>query len=217
MRDKITTFEDKLEVLKKIEIDRDVLLYLKDRLIDLNIEILGKYKGKIFDLISRGKLEGWCWQTTESAIAFLDDDDYIERGYLNLSRRDSKYYHSWICFKYENNEYVFDPCFGLLSDIDSYHNILDANVLGRVTAKDIKEELIRQINNHFNSDKEREKNDFITKFFGDEYYEKRKNEVVVHGPEDVNTALYRNGAGYTTEIEDNKIKKMTVHYYYTDC
>ena len=35
----------------------------------------------------------------------------------------------------------------------------------------------------------------------------------MHGPEDVNTALYRNGAGYTTEIEDNKIKKLKVHYY----
>ena len=53
MRDKIITFEDKLEVLKKIEVDKDVLLYLKDRLNDLNIEVLGKYKGKIFDLISR--------------------------------------------------------------------------------------------------------------------------------------------------------------------
>ena len=37
------------------------------------------------------------------------------------------------------------------------------------------------------------------------------------GPEDVNTPLYRNGAGYKTEIDNGKIKKLTVHYYYTNC
>ena len=57
-------------------------------------------------------------------------------------------------------------------------------------------------------------------FLGDEYesyQEKKREEVVVHGPEDVNTPLYRNGAGYKTELQDGKIKKLTVHYYYTDC
>ena len=50
----------------------------------------------------------------------------------------------------------------------------------------------------------------------DKYKEKKKGEVTVHGPEDVNTPLYRNGAGYKTEIENNK-KKMTVHYYNISC
>ena len=210
MMDKRDKSEDKLKVLGRIDVSKDILYYLKDRLSNLDIEVLGKYNGKIFDLISRGELEGWCWQTTESAIVFLNDDDYIERGYLNLSRRNSKYYHSWICFKYENNEYVFDPCLGILCDTDSYHDILKANVIGRVTARDVREELIRQVNSY---DREQEKYDFITRLFGEEYYENRKNEVVMSGPEDVNTPLYRNGAGYRTEIEDNKIRKMIVHYY----
>lgn len=47
-------------------------------------------------------------------------------------------------------------------------------------------------------------------------WKKRKNEVTVHGSEDVNTPLYRNDARYKTELEDGKIKKLTVHYYYTD-
>ena len=51
----------------------------------------------------------------------------------------------------------------------------------------------------------------------DKVMEEKKNEVTVHGPADVNTPLYRNGAGYKTELEDGKIKKLTVHYYYTDC
>lgn len=51
----------------------------------------------------------------------------------------------------------------------------------------------------------------------DSYIERTKGEVVVHEPEDINTPLYRNGAGYKTEIENEKIKKLTVHYYYCDC
>ena len=46
--------------------------------------------------------------------------------------------------------------------------------------------------------------------------EKTKDEVTVHGPEDINTPLYRNGAGYKAELENGKIKKLTVHYYYIE-
>ena len=58
---------------------------------------------------------------------------------------------------------------------------------------------------------------FMKTFFDNKYMEEKKEEVIVRGPEDANTPLYRNGAGYKTEIEDNKIKKMTVHYYNIDC
>lgn len=58
----------------------------------------------------KGNLEGWCWQTTESAIIFLNDDDYIERGTLKFDTETPGYYHSWICFKFDDIEYVFDPC-----------------------------------------------------------------------------------------------------------
>ena len=50
----------------------------------------------------------------------------------------------------------------------------------------------------------------------DKIKEEKKNEVTVHGPEDVNTPLYRNGAGYRAEIEKGKIKELKVHFYYTD-
>jgi len=51
----------------------------------------------------------------------------------------------------------------------------------------------------------------------DKFKEEKKGEVIVDAPEDVNTPLYRNGTGYKTELEDGKIKKIKVHYYYTDC
>lgn len=118
------TEEERFKILRSKRIEPKVVEYLMEKLNNLYIEVLGKYKGSLFELMKNEKLEGWCWQTTESAIVFLNDDDYIERT---------------------------------------------------------------------------------------------KGEVVVHGPEDINTPLYRNGAGYKTEIENEKIKKLTVHYYYCDC
>lgn len=205
-----------LKVLQAKKVNSSIEEYLINILSNLYIEITSKYEGSFIELLKRGKFEGWCWQTTEAAIVFFNDDDYIERGNLNLNERNTEYYHSWICFKYENDEYVFDPCLMIVCLKEEYHNTLEANVLGKVTAKNVREEVIRQINNYHNSDKEKEKYSFITSFFGDEYYQKYKNEVVMHGPKDVNAALYRNGCGYTTEIEDNKIKRLKVHYYRND-
>ena len=80
----------------------------------------------------------------------------------------------------------------------------------------VREELIRQIQ----TPKEKEISEFSknfenfwNNFLGDEYQERKKGEVIVNGKEDVNTPLYRNGAGYKTELHDGKIKKLTVHYY----
>ena len=149
----------------------------------------GEYEGSLFELMSVGELEGWCWQTTESAIVFLNDDDYIERGNLRFDERTPEYYHSWICFKFEGTEYVLDPCLSLLCKKSDYLEIFEIDVKGKVSAKAVREELISQVT------------------------APKKKEVIVHGPEDVNTPLYRNGAGYKTKIDKGKIKKLTVHYY----
>lgn len=47
--------------------------------------------------------------------------------------------------------------------------------------------------------------------------ERTKAEIVIHDVEDPNAPMYRNGVGYKTELENGKIKKLTAHYYYTDC
>ncbi len=169
------------------------------------------------------KLEGWCWQTTESAIVFWNDDDYIERGNLKFDERTKEYYHSWICFNFDNEEYVFDPCLNLLCKKSDYSKIFEVNVKGKVSAIEVKKELIKQVTTHKKEELSKKQNNielFMKKIMGDSYdsdIERTKGEVVVHGPEDVNTPLYRNGAGYKTEIENEKIKKLTVHYYYCDC
>lgn len=213
------TEEDRFKILRSKRIEPKVVEYLMEKLNNLYIEVLGDYKGSLFELMPVGKLEGWCWQTTESAIVFLNDDDYIERGDLKFDETTPKYYHSWMCFKYDDVEYVLDPCLNLLCKKDDYSKIFEVDVKGRVSAKDVKEELIRQITTPKKEDNSRAHKSFerfLKRQLGDsyeKYNEKKQNEVIVHGPENVNTPLYRNGAGYNAEFTDGKIKKLTVHYY----
>lgn len=222
---KTLTEEEKFEILKSKRINSKVVEYLMEKLNNLYIEVLGDYKGSLFELMPFGKLMGWCWQTTESAIVFLNDDDYIERGYLYLDERYAKYYHSWICFNYNGIEYVLDPCLSFLCKKDDYSKIFETDVKGKVFARDVKEELLKQIA----TKKEEKEVDvsknyqiFLKSFLEDhydkykEYKKEQKDEVIARGPEDVNAPLYRNGAGYKTELEDGKIKKLTVHYYLID-
>ena len=116
-----------------------------------------------------------------------------------------------------------DPCLSFLCKKSDYSKIFEINVKGIVSAKAVREELIRQVNapkEEDNSEAHQAFQSFMKSFMGesyDNYMESKKEEVTVHGPEDVNTPLYRNGAGYKTEIDNGKIKKLTVHYYYTDC
>ena len=217
------TEEEKFKILHSKKIDPNVIEYLMEKLSTLYIDVLGDYGGSLFELMPFGKLEGWCWQTTESAIVFLNDDDYIERGNLYFDETTPKYYHSWICFKFNGMEYVLDPCLNFLCKKDDYSKIFETDVKGKVYAKDVKEELIRQVTTpkkQDNSEMNKRFKMLWKSFLGDyyeEYKDKKKDEVIVHGPEDVNTPLYRNGAGYKTEIENGKIKKLTVHYYWIHC
>ena len=209
---------EKFKWLRSKKIDAEVIDYLAARLENLYIEVTGDYEGYLLELMNCGKLEGWCWQTTESAIVFFNDDDYIERGNLKFDKRTPKYYHSWICFKHHQKEYVLDPCLNLLCKKEDYSRLFETEVLGKVSARAVKEELIRQVSVPTKEEKEDEYS-IIKRLLGNKYeayLEKNKGEVVVHGPENVNTPLYRNGAGYRTEMENGKVKKLTVHYYITD-
>ena len=211
------TEEEKFKLLNSKKINPQVIRYISHRLNKLYIEILGDDQGSLLELMRAGKLLGWCWQTTESAIVFFEDSDFIERGYLRIDERTPRYYHSWISFTFKGNEYVFDPCFDLLCQKEDYFQIFEVEVKGKVSAKEVKEELIRQLT----SPKEEIESEFLKKLqiFLNETLgecERKKNEVVVHAPEDVNTPLYRNGAGYKAEIENKQIKKLAVHYY-ADC
>ena len=219
---KTLTKEEKIKILRSKRIDPKVIEYLIEKLDKLYIEVLSDCEGSLFQLMPIKKLERWCWETTESAIVFLNDDDYVERGILYPYESSKEYYHSWICFTYKGIEYVLDPCLNFICKKKDYSKLFRADVKGRATAKAIKEELIRQITAPKGEDNSKTGKIFKRGMRGiigetyDKIKEEKKNEVTVHGPEDVNTPLYRNGAGYRAEIEKGKIKELKVHFYYTD-
>lgn len=213
------TQEKKFKILRSKRIDPKVVSYLMSKLSDLYVEVLDKYEGYLFELMLVGKLERWCWETTESAIVFLNDDDYIERGYLKFDEKTPEYYHSWICFNFNGIEYVLDPGLNFICKKSDYSKIFEIKVKGKVGAKAVREELIRQVTEpkeENNSESHRIFETIMKSFIGDSY-ECKKEEVTVHGSEDVNAPLYINGSGYKIEVDNGKIKKLAVHYYYTNC
>lgn len=193
----------------------EVYEYLKGLFDNLQIEIVGKYEGNLIDLMNKGVLEGWCWQTTETASLFMDDSSYIERGNLKFDLY-KLYYHSWIIFKYKGKCYVFDPCLQILCEKSYYDRIFEIQVKGKVTAKEVKEYFINYISNPPKKETNEEVSQIMKMLFG-EPSERTKGEVVIEDEENPNAPMYRNGVGYKTELENGKIKRLVAHYYYTDC
>lgn len=222
IEDRDLTEKERFELLQNKKINPNVINYLKERFSNLYIEVLGIYEGSLFELMEKGQLEGWCWQTTESAIVFLNDNDYIERGNIFFNSK-TPYYHSWICFNYKNKEYVLDPSLNILCKKSDYSRIFHSEVEGTVKSKYIKEALLKLITTPKKEEKtqqEQEAAKFIKSLLGDHYEQYRKNkkdEFIANDIEDPNAPLYRNGSGYKVKVEKGKIKQLKVHYYHSDC
>lgn len=197
------------------KVPKEVYEYIKSFFDNLHIEIVGKYEGNLMDLMERGVLEGWCWQTTETASLFLPDDSYIERGDLKFASN-KLYYHSWINFKYKGKEYIFDPCLQILCEKKYYQKIFEITIKGKVTAKKVKEYFLNYISNPPKKETNEEVSNIMKMLFG-ESNERTKGEIVIHDKENPNAPMYRNGVGYKTELKNGQIKKLVAHYYYTDC
>ena len=206
----------KFNKLRKQTIDIKIYEYLNNILKNLYIEITGDYEGTTLYLMKRNLLEGWCWQTTESTIIFFNDDDYICRGNLKLDKN-TIYYHSWICFKYEHNEYIFDPCLNILCKKKIYDKVFQTSIKSTISAKIVKDDLIYKLLNP-TPPKKREispnTQEFMDRFFK-KYIDEKKDEIFItdSGKDDINEPMYRNSTGYTAKIENNKIKALKAHYY----
>lgn len=208
------TEKERFKILQSKPIDKNVKEYLMDKLDNLYIEVLSKYEGSLFELMSEDNLEGWCWETTESAIVFFNDDDYISRGYLRFDGKTPNYYHSWMCFKFEDTEYVLDPCLNILCKNSDYSEIFETVVISRVTAKETRKDLIKHLTapKEEMSESAKEFHSFLKELVGD-YLERKSGEVTLPYSNNKSDPLYRNGAGYKAKIDNGKVKKLTVHYY----
>ena len=179
------TTEERFNYVNDNRASSEVLDYLNNKLIHLKIFMYDKYEGNIIELMNKKLLEGWCFQTTEIASLFLDDDSYIIRGVLRLNKN-KKYYHSWIVFNYKDVDYVFDPCLNFVTTKDFYDEVFDIEIKGKVSSFAVK-------------------NCFV-----DYVYNEMDNKSI---KKDVNGPLYRNnGVSYKIELEDNKIKRIRAYY-----
>lgn len=208
--------QKRFDILRDNMASDEIFKYLENRLQALTIEVCGDYTGLILDLMKQKALEGWCWQTTESAIVFLLDNDYIERGNLVLDKY-TNYWHAWINFYVKNMEYTFDPCLNILCERKLYQEVFETDVKGIVNANIVRDKLIDSILNPkpkriSNSPSSIHAKNFMKKYFGDSL-ERQKNEVHISGNDDVTSPMYRNNTGYKAEIEDGKIKKLVAHFY----
>lgn len=186
--------KERFKKINSCKVDKTIYEYLKNNFTNLKIEILEDYSGNIIELMENGKLEGWCWQTIETAILFLDNNSYLKRGYLKFSDK-RNYYHSWIQFNFENEEYIFDPCLNIISSKNDYYSIFEINEIASINSKEIKEYFINYIKNHSES--------LINK----------SKEILIFGDNNPNSPMYRNCVGYKTDLENGKIKKIVAHYY----
>lgn len=208
-RGEVLTEQERFKIINFKSVPSKVLEYLANRFQNFTIEVCDDYKGNILELMQKGILEGWCWQTTESAIVLLNDDDYIERGNLIFDKY-QEYFHSWICFKFEEEEYVFDPCLDLLCPKSIYTQIFETVVEGRVTAKEVRDVLIKYL---LDPNSPRRYNDLFWQDFFKEDYDFKRKEVQISGDDDVTSPMFRNHTGYNATLEDGKIRKLTAHYY----
>lgn len=198
----------KIDFLRKQYVSPEVLNYLKEILINLEIEIYRKPAEKIMDLMAKEKLEGFCWETTESAICFFDNTAIINRGILTYYNYE-KYEHAWIYFKFNNEEYAFDPCFAILSKNNLYMNTFDAKVMGTVSSEKVKKYLIECcLKKQKQLIEEKTLEESMSK-----RYERQKKETRFEWKENINSPMYRNSSGYIADIEEGQIRKLFVHYY----
>lgn len=207
------TTDERFDLIYSLEVPKDVLNFLKQKLQHLTIEVLGNYNGNIIELMNKGALEGWCWQTTESAILFFDDNDYIERGILKFEHC-KEYFHSWICFFYsKNKKFIFDPCLQVITDASLYYHIFEISIQASINAKEVKNDLIYRIKN--NKKKSSNKHcAYFENFLSAYLSEDQKTEISVFGDNDINSAMFRNTTGYNITIENDEVKSLTAHYYY---
>ncbi len=180
--------EEKFKLLHSKKVSKTVIKYLISKLHNIYITINNEYEGTVMNLMHDKMLEGWCWQTTESIIIFFNDTDYIERGNLTFDESEPLYSHSWICFTFDNTEYVFDPCLDLICKKEDYYKVFKIDCLASVTKNEVKNAFLKEIQNS------------------------TKKEIQVTETKGVNSPLFRNNSTYSITSTDGQIQKIIAHF-----
>lgn len=184
---------ERLTYIASKEINLDIIDYLIKRTKNIQIQILNKDKEKLIKLSKEGKLNNFSFQTTRAAIVFFNDDDYIESGYIKISKN-NELFHSWICFWYDEEEYVFDPSLDVISKKEFYQKVFETQVLVKIPSYAVRNEILKKVS-------------------ADEL---QNEEIKIMTTENLNSFIYQSETGYKIETDNGIIKKLIVHYYKND-
>ena len=198
----------RLGIIKSIKIPSNVYDYLSYRLRNLLIEVRKGCCQNIMKLMKNNLLEGWCWQTTESAIPFFEDDDCICRGNLKLDY-EAYYWHSWIEFELDGEKYVFDPCIRIITLKEVYHKIFEIEVSGMVTSKQVSEDIVRRA---VELKKIIPYKDRLIEYLSGSLIIKDSIQIYISGDDDVTSPMYRNSTKYDICMKNYKIESIFAHY-----
>ena len=215
-KERIAIPEETRDLLNKDSktINYEVLTYINDFFKNLKIKILGNHKGNLVDLMVKNDLESWCWETTEAAALFMPDDTIVNRAMLHPSDKDY-FFHAFIEFKYNDIEYVFDPCCRMINHKEIYFKLFRPDVKGQTTAKDIKEYFISYVNAYRQIDNQKPEEDtpgtrLIKYIFGDTH----DDGIIVKDIDDPNAPMFRSGNVEYKDIviENDQVTNATAHF-----
>ena len=209
------TEKQKTWILNAKKINPAILKYLKDKLEGLKIAINNEQESDLFNLMKDCRLKTTCFQTAESIAFFLNDDDYIERGDICLDGYSSPgYYHSWVCFKYDEQEYVLDACLNVLCTKYNYYKTFRPHIKTSIAAKDIKSDFLSQLTSAKIEAVDEEKQTFLCECNNRLILiDKKKREIFIEGSDDETAPLFANGYGYIPTIKKGKCTGFTYHLW----
>lgn len=188
--------KDQLGDLRKSLVNPILDRYIEERVASIFISIAPLTDVPAMEMITKGELEGWCWQSTTFLSVFFQNSDLITRGNLTLdSYRYGDYFHAWMEIVYKSKEYVFDPALCILCQKDIYYSELNARVKAKVEVVQVKKSLIECLKNN-------EKSAYFP------------GTVYVPGTDDVNDSLFRVNSQLGAEIEEEKIKKLNARFFF---
>lgn len=84
-----------------------------------------------------------CYYYSAYALMGLKPDDFLIRGYIDLPYR-KYYYHGWVEFKFEENEYVFDSMIKGVVPKQEWYERYNPRVEYRKTQKEILDKYLNE-------------------------------------------------------------------------
>lgn len=192
-----------------------VTSYLAERLAPLTIEKDNGKPTSVIELAKSESLIGFCWESTQTCSLFFNDDDYIERGIVMLGE-DPFYNHSWICFKLDGKEYVFDPALNQIATKERFYErfkIDEGRICSRISVKDIRSYFLRYLKDPTmrESQTQYQRSRYVD--FDESLIKQFEEGNIIVGTGNMDDPFFAGVVSYKPTFEGDKIKKLEAHIH----